>query len=203
MPEDLSCWLRSQKSFEKLFEFIVVKKLSSMLDSLSSRREGPGGKAGACSNGISMGARKESMGDVRMLFHPETRAKSKKEPNVNGMKLTAKWTSGWRGGSPSTYFRTGAIHCHKRRLDTKRGDGGDMFWVRKDCSERSRAAMTGAKRSCLVKIRGMSFVRDIIKMVGFDWEDVRSPSSAKRRISGKVKIKKTEEKRDDCHAPRR
>jgi hypothetical protein len=39
---------------------MVVKKLSSILDSLSSRREGPGGKAGACSKGVSIEERKES-----------------------------------------------------------------------------------------------------------------------------------------------
>ena len=54
-------------SLVKLFAFIVVKKLSSMLDSLSSRREGPGGKAGACSKGVSIGERKESM-TVRLEF---------------------------------------------------------------------------------------------------------------------------------------
>jgi hypothetical protein len=39
---------------------MVVKKLSSIFDSLSSRREGPGGRAGACSKGVSIGERKES-----------------------------------------------------------------------------------------------------------------------------------------------
>lgn len=57
-PDLCSC--RIQKSFVNWFAFMVVKKLSSMLDSLSSRREGPGGRAGACSKGVSIGERKES-----------------------------------------------------------------------------------------------------------------------------------------------
>lgn len=71
IPEALSDWLRSQRSLLKLFAFMVVKKLSSMLDSLSSRRDGPGGKAGACSKGVSMGERKES-GEISALVSPST-----------------------------------------------------------------------------------------------------------------------------------
>lgn len=40
------------------FESHVVKNCSSILDSVSSRRAGPGGGAGAGSNGVSSGRRK-------------------------------------------------------------------------------------------------------------------------------------------------
>lgn len=87
----------------------MVKKLSSMLDSLSSRSAGPGGGAGAGSYGVSGGEKKESADVVSSYI----------EGIDSGGRTSKRARRRWRRYSRASIADVGSAQVHRDRTEEK------------------------------------------------------------------------------------